>query len=75
MLRREADQLAASCREALHLRHVGRTEQSRGLAGGRQTRGSDMFSSHFDIYIGEHFERDAADQLAFLAAHVPIATA
>jgi len=34
-----------------------------------------MFTSHFDIYIGEHFERDAADQLAFLAAHVPIATA
>jgi hypothetical protein len=29
---------------------------------------------HFDIYIGEHFERIVADQLAFLGAHVPTAT-
>lgn len=27
---------------------------------------------HFDIYLGEPFERVVADQLAFLAAHVPV---
>lgn len=27
---------------------------------------------HFDIYLGEHFERVAADQLSFLQAHVPV---
>jgi pimeloyl-ACP methyl ester carboxylesterase len=32
-------------------------------------------AGHFDIYIGEHFERVVADQLAFLGAHVPTATA
>ncbi|HEX6519024.1 MAG TPA: hypothetical protein VF070_03290 [Streptosporangiaceae bacterium] len=26
---------------------------------------------HFDIYVGEPFERVVADQLAFLAQHVP----
>ena len=29
---------------------------------------------HFDIYIGEAFERVIADQLAFLQTHVPVAT-
>lgn len=28
---------------------------------------------HFDIYLGEAFERAVADQLAFLARHVPVA--
>ncbi len=28
---------------------------------------------HFDIYIGEHFERVVTDQLAFLHTHVPAA--
>jgi hypothetical protein len=32
-------------------------------------------AGHFDIYIGEHFERVVADQRAFLRAHVPAATA
>ncbi len=32
-------------------------------------------AGHFDIYIGEHFERVVADQLAFLRVHVPTATA
>ncbi len=27
---------------------------------------------HFDIYVGEHFERVVADQLAFLGDHVPL---
>lgn len=27
---------------------------------------------HFDIYVGEDFERNVTDQLAFLACHVPI---
>lgn len=30
---------------------------------------------HFDIYIGEHFERVVTDQLAFLQTHVPTAAA
>ncbi len=29
-------------------------------------------AGHFDIYVGELFERVIADQLAFLAGHVPI---
>jgi hypothetical protein len=28
-------------------------------------------AGHFDIYIGEHFERVISDQLAFLRTHVP----
>ncbi len=28
---------------------------------------------HFDIYVGEDFERNVAQQLAFLAQHVPVA--
>jgi fermentation-respiration switch protein FrsA (DUF1100 family) len=28
-------------------------------------------AGHFDIYVGEAFERNVADQLAFLARHVP----
>ena len=27
---------------------------------------------HFDIYVGEQFERVVADQLAFLEEHVPV---
>lgn len=30
---------------------------------------------HFDVYVGEDFEVAVADQLAFLAAHVPVAAA
>lgn len=30
-------------------------------------------AGHFDIYVGEWFERNVADQLAFLARHVPLA--
>lgn len=30
-------------------------------------------AGHFDIYIGEWFERNVAAQLAFLARHVPVA--
>ncbi|MFC9876222.1 alpha/beta hydrolase [Nocardia salmonicida] len=30
-------------------------------------------AGHFDIYVGEAFETNVADQLAFLAKHVPIA--
>lgn len=30
---------------------------------------------HFDIYVGEHFERVVTDQLAFLQTHVPTAAA
>ncbi|MFF8479367.1 alpha/beta hydrolase [Streptomyces sp. CAI-85] len=30
-------------------------------------------AGHFDIYVGEDFERNVADQLAFLTRHVPIA--
>ena len=30
-------------------------------------------TGHFDIYIGEWFERNVADQLAFLARHVAVA--
>lgn len=30
-------------------------------------------AGHFDIYVGEWFERNVADQLGFLARHVPIA--
>jgi len=30
---------------------------------------------HFDIYVGDPFERVVSDQLAFLAAHVPVAAA
>ena len=29
---------------------------------------------HFDIYVGEEFERVVADQLSFLATHVPISS-
>lgn len=29
-------------------------------------------AGHFDIYVGEHFERNVADQLAFLTRHVPV---
>lgn len=32
-------------------------------------------AGHFDIYVEEHFERLAADQLAFLRTHVPISAA
>jgi pimeloyl-ACP methyl ester carboxylesterase len=28
---------------------------------------------HFDIYVGDGFEANVAEQLAFLAAHVPVA--
>ncbi|QLL05355.1 alpha/beta hydrolase [Mycobacterium vicinigordonae] len=28
-------------------------------------------AGHFDIYVGEHFERNISDQLAFLKTHVP----
>lgn len=31
-------------------------------------------AGHFDIYLGEHFERVIRDQLAFLRTHVPAAT-
>jgi dienelactone hydrolase len=31
-------------------------------------------AGHFDIYAGEHFEHVIADQLIFLAAHVPTTT-
>lgn len=30
-------------------------------------------AGHFDIYVGEWFERNVADQLAFLRRHVPLA--
>ncbi len=30
-------------------------------------------AGHFDIYVGEWFERNVTDQLAFLARHVPTA--
>ncbi|MGW4214494.1 SDR family NAD(P)-dependent oxidoreductase [Lentzea sp. NPDC004789] len=30
---------------------------------------------HFDIYLGEAFERVVADQLAFLTRHVPVTPA
>lgn len=29
-------------------------------------------AGHFDIYVGEDFERNVADQLGFLARHVPV---
>lgn len=29
-------------------------------------------AGHFEIYVGEHFERTITDQLAFLAHHVPV---
>jgi dienelactone hydrolase len=29
-------------------------------------------TGHFDIYLGEEFERSVADQLAFLTSHVPV---
>ncbi|MCW4353646.1 alpha/beta hydrolase [Hoyosella sp. YIM 151337] len=29
-------------------------------------------AGHFDIYVGDDFERNVADQLAFLARHVPV---
>jgi pimeloyl-ACP methyl ester carboxylesterase len=28
-------------------------------------------AGHFDIYVGEHFERNVTDQLDFLARHIP----
>lgn len=30
-------------------------------------------TGHFDIYVGDWFERNVTDQLAFLARHVPVA--
>ncbi|MFB7028060.1 MULTISPECIES: hypothetical protein [unclassified Streptomyces] len=30
-------------------------------------------AGHFDVYVGEDFERNVTDQLAFLARHVPVA--
>lgn len=30
-------------------------------------------AGHFDIYVGEHFERNVHDQLDFLRRHVPVA--
>lgn len=29
-------------------------------------------AGHFGIYVGEPFERVVSDQIAFLAAHVPL---
>lgn len=29
-------------------------------------------TGHFDIYVGEHFERNVSDQIDFLTHHVPV---
>ena len=32
-------------------------------------------TGHFDIYVGDAFERNVTDQLAFLSRHVPATAA
>jgi hypothetical protein len=57
----EADSVAPAQATLRHAAKAPRGEIRRYPAG------------HFDIYIGEHFERVISDQLAFLHTHVPAA--
>jgi hypothetical protein len=57
----EADTVAPAKATLRHAAKAPRGEIRRYPAG------------HFDIYIGEHFERVISDQLAFLRTHVPAA--
>jgi hypothetical protein len=57
----EADTVAPAKATLRHAAKAPRGEIRRYPAG------------HFDIYVGEHFERVISDQLAFLRTHVPAA--
>ena len=57
----EADTVAPAMATLRHAAKAPRGEIRRYPAG------------HFDIYVGDHFERVISDQLAFLGTHVPAA--
>ncbi|KXP11898.1 alpha/beta hydrolase [Tsukamurella pseudospumae] len=50
---------------------AGRTQRYAAQAPNAEIKLYD--AGHFDIYVGDDFERNVADQLDFLARHVPVA--